>query len=134
MKSQKQSLELFRKYFETDFFYDGCFIMDKNNQMILMPEDGNKVTQEEIDLACKAIVNILNEDKTVEYKFDAPIYRNKEYIYNSNNELIFIIRGWGYLTGRGGLNLHEEKAIKIQNSFGDYIVTEINRRYGKFED
>lgn len=32
-----------------------------------------------------------------------------------------VVRGWGYLTGVGGLNLPEEEAAKIQDEFSDWI-------------
>lgn len=41
---------------------------------------------------------------------------------------LILIRGWGYLTGVGGLNLSEEEAIEIQNDLADYIVERLNDR------
>lgn len=32
-----------------------------------------------------------------------------------------VVRGWGYLTGVGGLNLPDEEAAKIQDEFSDWI-------------
>ena len=40
---------------------------------------------------------------------------------------IMLIRGWGYLTGTGGLHLSESDAAKIQDDFGQYIVETLNR-------
>ena len=40
------------------------------------------------------------------------------------NELALIwIRGWGHLTGQGGLRLKEEQAIEIQDGFANFIVS-----------
>lgn len=36
------------------------------------------------------------------------------------------IRGWGHLTGIGGLHLSEDKAKEIQDAFGNYIVKQLN--------
>ena len=36
------------------------------------------------------------------------------------------IRGWGHLTGIGGLHLSEEEAKAIQDEFGEYIVKMLN--------
>lgn len=34
-----------------------------------------------------------------------------------NNKRILMVRGWGYLTGIGGLNLNPQEASKIQDDF-----------------
>ena len=47
---------------------------------------------------------------------------------------IMLIRGWGHLTGTGGLHLKDEDAAKIQDDFGQYIVNILNdTNYGKTE-
>ena len=40
---------------------------------------------------------------------------------------IMLIRGWGHLTGTGGLHLKDEAAAKIQDDFGQYIVETLNK-------
>ena len=40
---------------------------------------------------------------------------------------IMLIRGWGHLTGTGGLHLKDEDAAKIQDGFGQYIVETLNK-------
>lgn len=40
---------------------------------------------------------------------------------------IMLIRGWGRLTGTGGLHLKVEDAAKIQDDFGQYIVETLNK-------
>jgi len=39
-----------------------------------------------------------------------------------------LIRGWGYLIGTGGLNLSAEKAAKIQDDFGNWIVETLSKK------
>jgi hypothetical protein len=46
-----------------------------------------------------------------------------EILYQGNP--IMKIRGWGHLTGIGGLNLDTEKAAKIQDDFGEWIVEKL---------
>lgn len=38
------------------------------------------------------------------------------------------VRGWGYLTGRGGgaLGLGEDEAMKLQDAFGDMVAAALN--------
>lgn len=38
---------------------------------------------------------------------------------------IFLLRGWGHLTGCGALNLPAEKAAKIQDDFGNWVVNKL---------
>jgi len=70
------------------------------------------------------IIDILNgkdnskSDLELTYK-DATIYQNgKEFI---------IIRGWGHLTGCGGLNLNEDEAVIIQDDFANYIIEKLTK-------
>ena len=53
--------------------------------------------------------------------------------YNPDNTIVYVkqfgvekefivVRGWGHLTGTGGLNLPPDQAAAIQNAFGEYIV------------
>ena len=41
---------------------------------------------------------------------------------------IMLIRGWGYLIGTGGLNLSADKAAKIQDDFGNWIVETLSKK------
>lgn len=38
---------------------------------------------------------------------------------------VFLVRGWGHLTGCGALNLSPDKAIKIQDDFCDFIIKKL---------
>jgi hypothetical protein len=44
----------------------------------------------------------------------------------NNDTSIICIRGWGNLTGTGGYNFSEEKAIKIQDDFRDWIIYKLS--------
>lgn len=39
-----------------------------------------------------------------------------------NGTPVMVIRGWGHLTGRGGLALPEEEAAAIQDDFAQWVV------------
>ena len=73
------------------------------------------------------VINGTNSDR----RFKNQFYREGIHIYSKASELknvpIITIRGWGYLTGIGGLHLALEEAIKIQDAFGDYIVEQLNK-------
>lgn len=45
------------------------------------------------------------------------------YIFGENGQMtVGEVRGWGYFTGIGGLNLSSEEARKIQNSNGELMA------------
>jgi len=44
-----------------------------------------------------------------------------------NGVFQFEIRGWGNLTGTGGHNLSEEKAVEIQDAFRDFVVEQLKK-------
>ena len=76
------------------------------------------------------LIDMINDIKQHQFKYK--FYRKDIEIY-SNNPIfkgpILCIRGWGYLTGVGGLHLSQEEAIKIQDEFGDYIVEQLNKNH-----
>lgn len=41
---------------------------------------------------------------------------------------VFSVRGWGHLTGCGGLNLPHGKAVEIQDGFVEYILGKLNEK------
>lgn len=74
----------------------------------------------------KKVIAIINGEQKPSHKNN--FYRDGINIYHKDLKLpILRIRGWGYLTGVGGLHLPSEEAIKIQDDFGDYIVEQLNR-------
>jgi hypothetical protein len=75
------------------------------------------------------LIDMINGTK--QHQFKHKFYREGIEIYSENpifkGEPVLLIRGWGYLTGVGGLHLPQEEAIKIQDEFGDYIVEQLNK-------
>lgn len=76
------------------------------------------------------LIDAINGTKQHQFKYK--FYREDSYIFSENpvfgNEPVLSIRGWGYLTGTGGLHLPSEKAAEIQDSFADYIVERLNNK------
>jgi hypothetical protein len=77
------------------------------------------------------LIDVLNGTKQFQFKYK--FYREGIEIHSENpifkGKPILLIRGWGYLTGIGGLHLPQEEAIKIQDDFGDYIVEQLNKNH-----
>lgn len=83
------------------------------------------------------IIGILNGTETRNNKmgtFQIPqedpdwiYYTPKEGSENENqSKRVILIRGWGYLTGQGGLNLDPELAGNLQNQLREWICTRLN--------
>ncbi len=53
---------------------------------------------------------------------------DKEMIKDSEGNNVILIRGWGNLTGTGAMNLPEETAAIIQDTFAEFIVEQLNKR------
>lgn len=83
-------------------------------------EDGyfvNEATQE-------AIIDLINGRKG-RFSEDLKLSYKDSYIYTSitgEPKEFISIRGWGMLTGTGGLRLPDEEAVKIQDDFAMYII------------
>ena len=70
------------------------------------------------------IVAKLNGDTTIKFDSKFTLHNNIRVFYNG--ELMFMIRGWGYLTGIGTLNLPEDEAAKIQDDFAKFVIETLN--------
>jgi len=55
------------------------------------------------------------------YKFN-----KDEGVITFDDKEIITIRGWGFLTGTGGLNLSGDEANEIQNKLGEYLTEKLN--------
>ena len=90
-----------------------------------MPEEGyilsNELQHSLIGCLNNENVHFLIKDASYIYK-DASIY-----IVIDNKPLLFIvIRGWGYLTSTGRLQLPLEKAKQIQDEFAQFIIDKLS--------
>jgi len=93
----------------------------KNGTMALTFESN---TKEEI-LEARKIVAIINgeaeSDRQHEY-----IHDGCAGIFCDARRLVFSVRGYGYLTGTGGLHLPWSGAIRVQDDFIAYILKRLN--------
>jgi len=71
------------------------------------------------------ILNVING--MVNFKNNNLIFKHEDgYIMYKSNLHIILIRGWGNLTG--SMNLSDEEARNIQDTFADFIVERLNYR------
>lgn len=101
--------------FPAPYTTDGVYIYDAHNQMCLMAGDCDNYPIEML----RAVCDILNGTKTS--KGNAGVSADGINIY-LNGDLLLVVRGWGHLTGCGGLHLDEEEAAKIQDDFAQHVV------------
>lgn len=77
------------------------------------------------------LIDMLNGTKQHQFKYK--FYREGIEIHSENpifkGKPVLLIRGWGYLTGIGGLHLDVNTAAQIQDEFGDYIVEQLNKNH-----
>ena len=87
-------------------------------------ERGNLIPGEQERI--KHIINVINGNCVPVFLPEWKLSDDDRCAITYNGEYQFLVRGWGYLTGCGGLNLPEDLAAKIQDEFIDYIINRLN--------
>ena len=108
----------FEKAFKLPFKvkHKGSCCVDANDQFCF--ETFDYLSKESKDILQSSIDN-------KDVKRQDVYYDDKEqYIYVDEKPFISI-RGWGYLTGIGGLNLSDDEAVKIQDDLANYLVEQL---------
>ena len=99
-----------------------CYIWDSDEHMCFSYFDDNG------DYTYYRILRLLNDDENIR-PFNNVI-KNDEEIFVSDGEIDYenpslIVRGYGYLTGTGGLNLSCEEAKELQDRLIEYAVKKL---------
>lgn len=116
MKEKKELT--FKDVYKLPFRYDedsGIYIFCKNSVLAfntLTPDVEYK----------KELVRILNGESNNTIEGD--VTQNGEVIIVNGNPVL-LIRGWGYLTGCGGLGLFPFQAARIQDDFANWVVNKL---------
>lgn len=112
---QRRYLKVFTSDFSMafDFFHGFMKSMFPERELILP-------SYEEAD----NILSLINEEK--KGKIEGNIeYIKKEGFITVDGKALILIRGWGHLTGTGGLHLKQEEASKLQDEFAEHIVNKL---------
>lgn len=110
----------------------GCYAFDADGCMALSSfnykydERGNYMAGEQERI--KHIVEIINGEKPSDFEPEWELDENETCQINYKGEFQFLVRGWGHLTGCGGLNLPAELAAEMQDGFINYILGRLNGR------
>ena len=105
------------------------YAWDANGNMVLSSfdlvydENGNFASGEKERI--NHILDIINGECPTDYEAKWTAGDDVTEIYYSG-KFQFLVRGWGYLTGCGGLNLPEDLAAKMQDGFIAYILYRLN--------
>lgn len=87
-------------------------------------EDGNYLPGEQERI--KHIIDVINGVCLSDFEPEWKLSDDETCAITYKGEYQFLVRGWGYLTGCGGLNLPEELAAKMQDGFINYIIDKLN--------
>ena len=71
------------------------------------------------------IIDIINGECPTDYEAKWTAGDDVTEIYY-DGKFQFLVRGWGHLTGCGGLNLPKDLAAKMQDGFIAYILNKLN--------
>ena len=104
---------IFKPPFHTDSYR--IYIFDTDNDMCF-----NILIEDEF--LCYDILDAMN-DKKIDKKYDN-VRIDNDYLY-INDVPVLLVRGWGYLTGIGGLHLSNEEAIKVQKELLEYVKNKL---------
>lgn len=92
-------------------------------------QKGNFVFQFMIDdeKAKQKTLNVINGKENLKNP-DLLFKHEQGRIVDKSGLSIILIRGWGNLTGTGAMNLSDEEASNIQDTFANFIVERLNYR------
>ena len=107
--------------YKPPFHHDGTMIWSANNVMAIMAADCHQYPDKLIERTCQILNGEVKSNGNPQIT-----YVNGE-IFNGP-QLLLVIRGFGYLTGSGGLNLPLETAIKIQDEFGEWVCRKLRNQ------
>lgn len=104
----------FKEVYRPPFTTDGVFVYGQGNVVALMPGDTD-CPYEILERACHVLNGVVPSKGNRKIGCDGPeIYLN--------GDLFLVVRGWGYLTGVGGLNLPHDEAARIQDDFARWVA------------
>jgi len=105
------------------FSNDNRMAFDFAHQFLCHDEPFVKLSIESQERIVELINGIGSKPKTV---LDLSYENGSIYVtIDSVKKVMLVMRGWGYLTGIGGLRLDVEAAVKIQDEFAEYIITKL---------
>lgn len=108
----------FKEIFKPPFKTDGVFVYTADDVMALMPADCASDPQNLLERTCEVLNGTKPSAGNPKIGCEGPdIY--------CNGDLLLVVRGYGYLTGSGGLGLSDIEACEIQDRFAEWVVEQL---------
>ena len=100
--------------------YTRIYILSKNNVITFNQLVGYRDSD---FIYLQKLIDIINGDTN-------EVVKDAEYIVDEGHiridgKPVFLLRGWGHLTGVGALNLDSKTAAKIQDDFAKWVVNKL---------
>lgn len=129
MKKNTDFKEAYKGPFE-DFGYYKVFTSEGSMAFdFIQPQNKDLDSISLSEESREIILAILNGNSTIPFPYEFKY--EKEYVWIKIEEnwfKIILLRGWGHLTGVGGLHLPPDVAAKIQDEFGEWIAKTLNNK------
>lgn len=106
------------------YAWDAESSMALSNFNLKYDEEGNYLHGEQERI--KHIIDVINGDCSSDFEPEWDISNDDPCKITYKGKQQFLVRGWGHLTGCGGLNLPEKLASEMQDGFIDYILGRLN--------
>jgi hypothetical protein len=122
---------MWKQYFKLPFEQTYSKVFDKDYHMVfdfMNPYFNfeNKLIVSDSDK--QKIIDCINGNLKFKSETNIFTFDSEQGLILLNNQPIMLLRGWGYLTGIGGCKLDSDKAVEVQNSLGEYIISKLNER------
>lgn len=126
MKEIKTWTDIWGPYFN---YYWG-YVTDNFGTMVFSIDLDRDDDDPTVIKLCNDIVHALEEGISPAKKYTDLTIKDGCDLY-MNDIIVGSFRGWGHLTGTGGLNLPEERAQELQDQMITYVMGKLCENYGE---
>lgn len=120
--TKKNKYKTFKEVYSFPFELEKVsgWVFDRNREHAFEFSDSLRTIHQKIYLS------IINGEEKIKLPTSFTYDASRQTVFNKQGHPVISIRGYGYLTGVGGLRLSHEEANHIQDSLGNYIVEKLN--------
>ena len=125
----KNNIKTWRDVWGPYFHYFWGYVSDNFDHSAFSLDLDRDENNPYIILLCNRIANVLQTGEELKEKYENLEIKDCCDLYWEGLR-IGSFRGWGYLTGPGGLHLSDDRARELQDQMIDYVMTRISKDYG----
>ena len=126
---KKREIKTWRDVWGPYFHYHWGYVMDNFSTSAFSIDLNRRDDDPFIEQLGKSIAEVLETGNELKIPYERLEIKDGCDLYLGDIRL-GAFRGWGYLTGTGGLNLPEERATELQDQMIDYVMKRICKDYG----